>query len=126
VQAAPEAYFSPGDHVQVERVGGSAHLRHAGIYIGDRKVIQVSPDESEGASKDDAVIEEVDWEKFHNGEYKFFICDSIIRLRSGEQIVEEAKSRLGAYPGKYGLLKKTFTNSCQFGELKGKRRKSNR
>ena len=36
----PDNYFLPGDHVQVKR---SAGYHHAAIYIGNRRVIQVSP-----------------------------------------------------------------------------------
>ena len=118
----PDGYFTPGDNIQIDR----GTNRYSAIYIGDKKLIQVLPDKSEGAEKDDAIIEEVEWEKFHGGDSKFFICDSIFRMRTNEEIVKVAKSKIGNYKGKYSYLSKSFANSCQFGEKdKDEQRKTN-
>ena len=113
----PDLYFSPGDHVQIKRtffLGLTYH--HAAIYLGNKRVIQVSDPDAENR-KDEAKVNEADWSAFHCGHSEFTICFPKVKFRSNLDVIERAKSQLGFYKGEYNVLLKNcqhFATSCQF------------
>lgn len=117
----PDKYILPGDHIQVYRVAvyiGAVVYQHSAIYIGNKKVIQVSDPEHE-SSKQRACVNEADWSSFHCGDSNFRVCIPKIKNRTPQEIVEAAKSKIGFYKNEYNALSKNcqhFATNCQFGD----------
>lgn len=112
----PDLYFLPGDHVQVKRTISGLTYHHAAIYIGNKRVIQVS-DPDAGHSKERARVNEADWSAFHCGDSEFIVCFPKLKFRSNPDVVKVAKSKIGLYENEYKVFSKNcqhFATSCQF------------
>ena len=112
----PDLCFLPGDHVQVKRTVSGLTYHHAAIYIGNKRVIQVS-DPDAGHSKERARVNEADWSAFHCGDSEFIVCFPKLKFRSNPDVVKMAKSKIGLYENQYKVFSKNcqhFATSCQF------------
>jgi len=110
----PDCYFLPGDHVQVAR----SLYHHSAIYIGNKKVIHVS-DPSGGASKEQALVNEADWSKFHCGDTEISVLLPMFKLKANVKVANDARLEIGNYKSEYNVLFKNcqhFATYCQFGK----------
>ncbi|CAF1035803.1 unnamed protein product [Brachionus calyciflorus] len=117
-------FFLPGDHIQINRVAlkigfqQSIVYQHSAIYIGNKRVIQISDPENE-SSKERACVNEADWSKFHCGDTEFRICIPQVKILTQKEIIDAAISKIGFYKGQYNVLWKNcqhFASCCQFGD----------
>ena len=106
-----------GDQIRVNR----GIYYHHGIYVSDDEVIQyASPSGSEISPRTALIISTSLSEFLKDGEVEVREYDrnELDRLRSKEEIVEFAKSKLGTGLGEYNLVSNNcehFSNFCAFG-----------
>ena len=102
--ANPDLVLKPGDNVQVWR--GAFH--HAGIYMGNSRVINVS-DPIGGKVKTRSEVHETSWSQFCAGDNEFRVGLVQLRTLSPQQVADKAVSRLGQLKGEYNLV----SRNCQ-------------
>lgn len=108
---------SYGDQIRVNR----GLYFHHGIYVSDDEVIQYASPKGSEISAATALIISTSLSQFLNGgevEVREYNREELDRVRSKEEIVEFAKSKLGTGLGEYNLINNNcehFSNYCAFG-----------
>ncbi len=106
-----------GDQIRVNR----GLYFHHGIYVSDDEVIQYASPKGSEISAATALIISTSLSQFLNGgevEVREYNREELDRVRSKEEIVEFAKSKLGTGLGEYNLINNNcehFSNYCAFG-----------
>jgi hypothetical protein len=107
-----------GDQIRVNR----GLYYHHGIYVNDNEVIQYASPKGSEISPATALIISTTLDTFLNGgsvEVRVYNSDELKRVRTKEEIVEFAKSKLGTGLGEYNLIENNcehFSNLCAFGK----------
>ena len=109
-----------GDQIRVNR----GLYFHHGIYVSDEEVIQyASPKGSEISPKTALIISTLlkDFLKDGKVEVRTYNDDELKKVRTKDEIVRIAKSKLGTGLGEYNIVSNNcehFSNYCAFGEKK--------
>ena len=107
-----------GDQIRVNR----GLYYHHGIYEDDNHVYQYGSRENNELDPSKALIISTSLDDFLRGgvvEVKEYSDDELKRVRSKDEIVKFAKSKLGTGLGEYNLISNNcehFSNYCAFGE----------
>ena len=108
---------SYGDQIRVNR----GLYFHHGIYVSDDEVIQYASPKGSEISAATALIISTSLSQFLNGgevEVREYNREELDRVRSKEEIVKFARSKLGTGLGEYNLINNNcehFSNYCAFG-----------
>ncbi len=108
---------SYGDQIRVNR----GLYFHHGIYVSDDEVIQYASPKGSEISQETALIISTSLSQFLNGgvvEVREYNSEELKKVRSKDEIVKFAKSKLGTGLGEYNLINNNcehFSNYCAFG-----------
>ena len=108
---------SYGDQIRVNR----GLYFHHGIYVSDDEIIQYASPKGSEISAATALIISTSLSQFLNGgevEVREYNREELDRVRSKDDIVKFAKSKLGTGLGEYNLINNNcehFSNYCAFG-----------
>ena len=108
---------SYGDQIRVNR----GLYFHHGIYVSDDEVIQYASPKGSEISQETALIISTSLSQFLNGgvvEVREYDSEELKKVRSKDEIVKFAKSKLGTGLGEYNLINNNcehFSNYCAFG-----------
>ena len=106
-----------GDQIRVNR----GLYFHHGIYVSDNEVIQYASPKGSEISPATALIIKTSLNQFLNGgevEVRVYSSEELKKVRSKEEIVKFAESKLGTGLGEYNLISNNcehFSNYCAFG-----------
>ena len=106
-----------GDQIRVNR----GLYFHHGIYVSDDEVIQYASPKGSEVSPDTALIISTSLSTFLKDgdvEVRVYDGDELKRVRSKEEIVDFAKSKIGTGLGEYDIINNNcehFSNYCAFG-----------
>lgn len=109
---------SYGDQIRVNR----GLYFHHGIYVSDDEVIQYASPKGSEISAPNALIISTTLDEFLKGgevEVRIYNDEEKTKVRSKDDIVKFAKSKLGTGLGEYDLINNNcehFSNYCAFGE----------
>ena len=109
---------SYGDQIRVNR----GLYFHHGIYVSDDEVIQYASPKGSEISAPNALILSTTLDEFLKGgevEVRVYSDEEKKKVRSKDDIVKFAKSKLGTGLGEYDLINNNcehFSNYCAFGE----------
>lgn len=109
---------SYGDQIRVNR----GLYFHHGIYVSDDEVIQYASPKGSEISPATALIISTTLDEFLKGgnvEVRVYNSDELKIVRSKDEIVKFAKSKLGTGLGEYNLIDNNcehFSNLCAFGK----------
>lgn len=109
-----------GDQIRVNR----GLYFHHGIYVSDDEVIQYASPKGSEISPETALIISTTLDEFLKGgvvEVREYNNEELKKIRSKDEIVKFAKSKLGTGLGEYNLIDNNcehFSNYCAFGEKK--------
>jgi hypothetical protein len=120
VQYEPDNYLKPGDFVMVCRksfLGLTKLYHHAGIYVGNKKIIHVTGSGSK--VKSEAYVRETDWNTFYGDEKtEVVIFCFFFKRKSPVEIVNQAKKLIGTRKNEYDILMRNcqnFASYCHIG-----------
>jgi len=108
---------SYGDQIRVNR----GLYYHHGIYVSDDEVIQYASPKGSEISAKTALIIKTNLDTFLNGgevEVRKYNSEELKKVRSKDEIVKFARSKLGSGLGEYDLINNNcehFSNYCAFG-----------
>ncbi len=108
---------SYGDQIRVNR----GLYFHHGIYVSDDEVIQYASPKGSEISQETALIISTSLSQFLNGgevEVRKYDSEELKKVRTKDEIVKFAKSKLGTGLGEYDLINNNcehFSNYCAFG-----------
>lgn len=108
---------SYGDQIRVNR----GLYFHHGIYVSDDEVIQYASPKGSEISAKTALIIKTNLDTFLNGgevEVRKYNSEELKKVRSKDEIVKFARSKLGSGLGEYDLINNNcehFSNYCAFG-----------
>ena len=109
---------SYGDQIRVNR----GLYFHHGLYVSDDEVIQYASPKGSEISPATALIISTTLDEFLKGgnvEVRVYNSDELKIVRSKDEIVKFAKSKLGTGLGEYNLIDNNcehFSNLCAFGK----------
>lgn len=114
----PDKYLKPGDYVLITRRLSNFNLyHHAGIYIGENKIIHISAPNNDGKFKSCSQVLETDFAKFYktkDTEIVVWVC--FFKKKTREQIIDTANQLKGTQVGEYNFVLKNcqhFSSFCQ-------------
>ena len=108
---------SYGDQIRVNR----GLYFHHGIYVSDDEVIQYASPKGSEISAKTALIIKTSLDTFLNGgevEVRKYDSEELKKVRSKDEIVKFARTKLGSGLGEYDLINNNcehFSNYCAFG-----------
>ena len=106
-----------GDQIRVSR----GLYYHHGIYVSDDMVIQYASPKGSEIAPETALIIYTTLDEFLKGgvlEVRTYTSEELKSVRTKEEIVEFAKSKLGTGLGEYDIINNNcehFSNLCAFG-----------
>lgn len=120
VYESPDRYLKKGDHVMVaRRISNFNIFHHAGIYVGNEKIIHITNQNDDGSFKSNSAVHKTSFSEFYKTkDTEILVWCNFFKLKKPEEICGTAESLIGKRQGEYNFVLKNcqhFSCYCQMG-----------